>query len=237
MNLTRGLAIFTFDTAGPLVFHHMRITNLSLLTAEELAKTSSITLRHYNETADSFWAGTRDHDVSQNRDALLEHLQGPKPYRILDFGCGPGRDLKEFKTLGHEAIGLEGAQRFVELAREYSGCAVWHQDFLRLELPAEFFHGIFANASLFHVPSQELIRVLKELHGSLKSNGVLFSSNPRGENEEGWSGQRYGVYYNLERWREMVTAAGFFEITHYYRPPGLPREQQPWLASLWRKIA
>jgi len=87
------------------------------------------------------------------------------------------------------------------------------------------------------VPSQELIRVLKELHGSLKSNGVLFSSNPRGENEEGWSGQRYGVYYNLERWREMVTAAGFFEITYYYRPPGLPREQQPWLASLWRKIA
>jgi SAM-dependent methyltransferase len=215
----------------------MRTRNLDLLSAEELAKTSSITLGHYNQHADSFWEGTRDHDVSQNRDTLLEYLEGPKPYCILDFGCGPGRDLKMFKALGHEAIGLEGAQRFVELAREYSGCEVWHQDFLRLELPAEFFHGIFANASLFHVPSQELIRVLKELHGSLKSNGVLFSSNPRGENEEGWSGQRYGVYYNLERWREMVAAAGFFEITHYYRPPGLPREQQPWLASLWRKIA
>lgn len=215
----------------------MRTRNLDLLSAEELAKTSSITLGHYNQHADSFWEGTRDHDVSQNRDAMLEYLEGPKPYCILDFGCGPGRDLKMFKALGHEAIGLEGAQRFVELAREYSGCEVWHQDFLRLELPAEFFHGIFANASLFHVPSQELIRVLKELHGALKSNGVLFSSNPRGENEEGWSGQRYGVYYNLERWREMVAAAGFFEITHYYRPPGLPREQQPWLASLWRKIA
>lgn len=215
----------------------MRTRNLDLLSAAELAKTSSITLGHYNQHADSFWEGTRDHDVSQNRDAMLEYLEGPKPYCILDFGCGPGRDLKMFKALGHEAIGLEGAQRFVELAREYSGCEVWHQDFLRLELPAEFFHGIFANASLFHVPSQELIRVLKELNGSLKSNGVLFSSNPRGENEEGWSGQRYGVYYNLERWREMVAAAGFFEITHYYRPPGLPREQQPWLASLWRKIA
>ena len=215
----------------------MRTRNLDLLSAAELAKTSSITLGHYNQHADSFWEGTRDHDVSQNRDAMLEYLEGPKPYCILDFGCGPGRDLKMFKALGHEAIGLEGAQRFVELAREYSGCEVWHQDFLRLELPAEFFHGIFANASLFHVPSQELIRVLKELHGALKSNGVLFSSNPRGENEEGWSGQRYGVYYNLERWREMVAAAGFFEITHYYRPPGLPREQQPWLASLWRKIA
>jgi SAM-dependent methyltransferase len=207
-----------------------------LLSAEQLEKISSITLGHYNQTAESFWEGTRDHDVSQNRDALLEHLDGPKPYRILDFGCGPGRDLKVFKSLGHDAIGLEGAQRFVELARDYSGCEVWHQDFLRLSLPAEFFHGIFANASLFHVPSQELPRVLKDLYGSLKSNGVLFSSNPRGENQEGWSGQRYGVYYNLERWRDLMIAAGFFEITHYYRPPGLPIEQQPWLASLWRKI-
>jgi hypothetical protein len=64
---------------------------------------------------------------------------------------------------------------------------------------------------------------------------VLFSSNPRGANEEGWNGQRYCCYYNLERWRELLTAAGFAEITHYYRPPGLPRDQQPWLASVWRK--
>jgi len=213
----------------------MLMRNPDLLSAEQVTKTSSITLDHYNRTAESFWEGTRDHDVSQNRNIFLGHLEGQKPYRILDFGCGPGRDLKVFKALGHEAIGLEGAQRFVELARDYSGCEVWLQDFLRLELPPDFFHGIFANASLFHVPSQELPRVLKELHESLKSHGVLFSSNPRGENEEGWNGQRYGVYYNLKRWRELVTAAGFSEILHYYRPPGLPRNQQPWLASLWRK--
>jgi SAM-dependent methyltransferase len=137
----------------------MRTRRAPHLTTEQLAETSSITLRHYNQHADSFWNGTKDHDVSQNRDALLEHLGG-KPSRILDFGCGPGRDLKVFSDLGHEAIGLEGAERFVQLAREYSGCAVWHQDFLRLQLPAEYFDGIFANAALFHVPSQELPRVL-----------------------------------------------------------------------------
>jgi SAM-dependent methyltransferase len=137
--------------------------------------------------------------------------------------------------LGHDAVGLDGAERFVELAREYSGCRVWHQDFLRLELPTEFFDGVFANASLFHVPSQELPRVLKELWTTLKPGGVLFSSNPRGGNEEGWSGGRYGSYYDWERWRELVVTAGFSEIRHYYRPPGLPREEQPWLASLWRK--
>lgn len=206
-----------------------------MLSPEELAKTSFVTLRHYNQHAESFWQGTRDHDVSQNREALLKYLDGEPPYRILDFGCGPGRDLKAFRELGHQAIGLEGAERFVKFARQYSGCEVWQQDFLSLELPAEHFDGIFANAALFHVPSQELPRVLSELWTTLQANGVLFSSNPRGQNEEGWSGERYGVYYNLERWRELLTGAGFIEIAHYYRPPGLPREQQPWLASVWRK--
>lgn len=206
-----------------------------MLTPDELAETSSITLSHYNQNADSFWEGTRDHDVRQNRDALLEHLRGEGPFRIFDFGCGPGRDMKVFKEMGHEVIGLDGSERFVELARNYSGCEVWHQDFLRLQLPPDHFDGIFANAALFHVPSQELPRVLKELWVALKPDGVLFSSNPRGNNQEGWSGERYGVYYNLETWRHLLSAAGFTEIAYYYRPPGLPRTQQPWLASLWRK--
>ena len=183
------------------------------------SQSSLITLAHYNQHAESFWEGTRDHDVGQNRDALLENLIGPGPFRILDFGCGPGRDLKAFKDLRHEAVGLDGAARFVELARRYSGGEVWLQDFLQLQLPPEYFDGIFANASLFHVPSQELPRVLKELWATLKAGGVLFSSNPRGDNEEGWSGERYGVYHNYKSWREIVTAAGFIEIMHYYRPP------------------
>jgi hypothetical protein len=69
----------------------------------------------------------------------------------------------------------------------------------------------------------------------LKPQGVLFSSNPRGDNQEGWDGKRYGAYYDLEQWRRFMNAAKFTEITHYYRPPGVPRAEQPWLASLWRK--
>ena len=63
---------------------------------------------------------------------------------------------------------------------------------------------------------------------------MLFSSNPRGDNQEGWNGPRYGSYHDLERWRARLVAAGFVELEHYYRPDGLPREQQPWLASVWR---
>jgi len=70
------------------------------------------------------------------------------------------------------------------MARAHSGCEVWQQDFLKLELPEKYFSGVFANAALFHIPSQELPRVLLELHTTLKPGGVLFSSNPRGHNEE-----------------------------------------------------
>jgi SAM-dependent methyltransferase len=122
------------------------------------------------------------------------------------------------------------------MARAASGCEVLQQDFLRLDLPAGKFDGVFANASLFHVPSQELPRVLRELHASLKPRGVLFSSNPHGKNDEGWNRGRYGAYHDIETWRRFLTAAGFVEIDHYYRPTGQPREQQPWLATVWRKV-
>lgn len=194
------------------------------------------TLDHYNQRAEDFWHGTRDHDVSQNIETLLKYIEGSGPYTLLDFGCGPGRDLMTFTRLGHRAIGLDGAARFVEMAREYSGCEVWQQDFLALDLPSENFDGIFANASLFHAPSRELPRVLRELRATLKPRGVLFSSNPRGDNEEGWSSGRYGVYHHLNQWRAYLAAAGFEEITHYYRPPGRPRIAQRWLASVWRRV-
>lgn len=202
----------------------------------DLEKISNVTLEHYNQHAEDFWQGTKDHDVNQNIEALLKYIKGNPPFTILDFGCGPGRDLKTFSTLGHVAIGLEGSARLAEMARTYSGCEVWEQDFLKLDLPANRFDGVFANAALFHVPSQELPQVLGELQATLKPDGVLFSSNPRGENEEGWQGQRYGAYHDLETWRRFVTNAGFVELTHYYRPTGLPRDQQPWLASVWRRL-
>jgi SAM-dependent methyltransferase len=197
---------------------------------------SNLTLEHYDRIAREFWEGTRDHDVRQNIEALLQAIEGAPPFAILDFGCGPGRDLMAFSALGHHAVGLDGSARLAELARTHSGCEVWEQDFLRLALPDRRFDGIFANATLFHVPSRELPRVLRQMHATLKPRGVLFASNPHGHNEEGWNRGRYGAYHDLATWRRYLADAGFAELSHYYRPAGLPRERQPWLASVWRKL-
>lgn len=219
-----------FDAVAELR-HHIRMP----LTPNEIDCIVSRTLAHYNGRASDFWQGTRDHDVKQNIAALMRHLHGDPPFTILDLGCGPGRDLKTFTALGHRAIGLEGATQFAAMARSHSGCEVWEQNLLALELPAQRFDGVFANAVLFHVPSDELPQVLRALHATLKPLGVLFTSNPHGDGQEGWHGERYGAFHDLATWRRHMASAGFTELEHYYRPEGRPREEQPWLASVWRK--
>jgi SAM-dependent methyltransferase len=94
--------------------------------------------------------------VGQNIAALLQYIESKPRSTVLDFGCGPGRDLKVFAELGHTAVGLEGAARFAVMARARSGREVWQQDFLKLDLSDSHFDGVFANAAPFHVPSQEL---------------------------------------------------------------------------------
>ena len=144
------------------------------LTPEDLREIAARTLAHYDQRARDFWEGTRDHDVSQNIAALLQHIESTPPFELLDFGCGPGRDLRTFKALGHRATGLEGSPQLAAMAREHSGCEVLEQNFLELDLPGSRFDGVFANAVLFHVPRQELSRVLGNC--TRRSSRTAFSS-------------------------------------------------------------
>ncbi|MBV1873781.1 MAG: class I SAM-dependent methyltransferase [Gammaproteobacteria bacterium] len=203
---------------------------------EQIDNIQAITLQHYSERAEDFWQGTKGHDVSQNYRAFLSAMPATQELDILDFGCGPGRDVQYFKSLGHRPVGLDGSEAFCEMASAYTACPILHQAFLSLDLVASSFDGIFANASLFHVPSQALPRVLGQLRSALRPGGILFTSNPRG-NEEGWIGQRFAHHMQLDASTRFLNAAGFEVLTHYYRPEGKPCHEQRWLAMVSRKTA
>ena len=204
------------------------------LSSTDLETVVAVTVNHYESSAQSFWEGTRDHDVSQNYAAFIAAMPAKIGLRILDLGCGPGRDLRYFKKLGHLPTGLDGSSSFCEMARTYSGCPTLNQSFLQLSLNPSSFDGVFANASLFHVPAQELPRVLGELKAALATGGILFSSNPRGSGE-GWSGRRFGNYMEWDEYKLILEQSGFTPLRHYYRPEGLACEQQPWLAVVARR--
>ena len=87
------------------------------------------------------------------------------------------------------------------------------------------------------MPGEALDVVLRALHDTLRPGGVLLASNPRGDNQEGFSGQRWGAFWNFETWCQRVEATGLVPLDHYYRPPGRPRAEQPWLVTLWQRPA
>jgi SAM-dependent methyltransferase len=197
----------------------------------------TITIAEYQTTAESFRDGTWDHDVSQNRDALIAAMPR-NPGLILDLGCGPGRDLVAFTEIGQTAIGLDATPAFVEMAKAASGCEVWQQTFLALDLPEAYFDGIFANASLLHVPAQAMERVLKDLWRSLVPGGAIVMSLARGTGEgfvDRPTGARYTSYWEYETIAVILARVGFTIAYHYYRPPNLPPELQSWVAIVARR--
>jgi hypothetical protein len=79
------------------------------------------------------------------------------------------------------------------------------------------------------------MRVFDALRRNPGIGGVLLNSIPHGDDREGLERRAWGAVYHPETWRRHVSAAGFTELTHYCRPDGLPRDQQPWFASIWRQ--
>lgn len=216
------------------------------MSSSDVRAACSATLEDYAAVADEYAAGNMNHDVSQNVEALLRPLSelvADRPLDILDVCCASGRDLVTFTERGHRAVGLDGVPAFCEMSRALSGCEVWEQDLSALDLPAARFDGIFANACLFHVPSAALPATLAALHGTLRPGGVLFVSNAHGfgEDKEGWTRGRtqatrsYVCWMSERSWVSICKAAGFELLESFYRPPGKPRDEQPFLATVWQK--
>ena len=182
-------------------------------------------MNYYDENAQEFFDGTVDADMSSHHDKFLKLL--PENGCILDAGCGSGRDAKLFKDSGYIVTAIDGSVEMCRLASEFSGIEVKHMQFQEIDFADEF-DGIWASASLLHVPSDELDSVLMKLRNSLKENGILYASFKYGDFE----GERNGRYFND---LTESTAIKIFEknefkvietwITHDARPS---REDERW---------
>jgi SAM-dependent methyltransferase len=201
----------------------------------DAVEAAAITLRDYDRAADEYQAITQAQDLGADYDWFLSFLEGTGPFDLLDLGCGPGRDLMQLRRRGHRVVGLDGSAAMVALARKQAGDPVLHQNLLALRIGSARFDGIFASASLFHVPPASLPQVLTRLHRALRSQGILYTLNPRGRGQSGWAGDRYCTYHSLAAWRRMVKEAGFREQGCAGRPAGAERARQRWVAWIGKK--
>lgn len=189
-------------------------------------------MNYYDENGQEFFDGTINTDMSPHYDEFLKLI--PKNGNILDAGCGSGRDTLKFKSLGYNVTAIDGSKMMCELASEHSGVDVKHMQFQEIMFNNEF-DGIWASASLLHVPSEELEDVLNRLKRSLKENGIFYASFKLGDFE----GKRNGRYFNdfTEDTAIKLFKSLDFEIiktwlTHDAR---LERKNEKWVNILVKK--
>jgi SAM-dependent methyltransferase len=206
------------------------------LSADEIC---TLTLASYEADAKAYQQATAHRAREADHALFFRYLALAFPttaaYDLLDVGCGPGRDLARFRALGHRAVGLDGCPSFVAMARAASAGLVLHQDLRRLRLVPSSFDGIFASASLFHLPQTALPTTLESLARALRPRGVLFTLNPRGADRTGFSGERYCCFLRFSTWRTLLGRAGFRLLDHEYRPLNQPRRRQQWIAAAWQR--
>ncbi len=160
---------------------------------------------YYNTYAKEFFEGTAYVDMTMQYKDFLENV--PKGGKILDAGCGSGRDSRMFKTYGYNVVAMDGSKKMCKLASEHIGQEVVHKRFQEVDFK-ETFDGIWAAASLLHVPSSEIEVVLGRLKDSLKPSGVFYASFKYGDFE----GERNGRYFHdltEDTAKALFTKVGF----------------------------
>ncbi len=187
------------------------------------------TLDYYRDHADSFITGTADVDFHETQDRFLSYLQPGA--LILDFGCGSGRDTKYFLDHGFEVEATDGSPEMVTHASKLTGITVKQMLFQELK-EQERYDGIWACASILHLPKEDLKKVLQSMKQALKPNGVIYCSFKYGDHEGERNG-RWFTDFTSESFREFWTESGMapLEIVEEWMTgdvrPG--RENEKWL--------
>lgn len=138
------------------------------------------TLDYYNKNSEEYFNSTLNVDMTNTYKEFLKLV--PEGGKILDLGCGSGRDSMNFMKLGYEVTAVDGAKELAKKASVLLGKEVIVSTFEELELK-EKFHGIWACASLLHIKREDLKTVLNNLYNNLDDNGVFYMSFKYGEKE------------------------------------------------------
>lgn len=190
-------------------------------------------IEYYNENAQSFFAGTVNADMSLWRDKFEKYI--PDGGRVLDAGCGSGRDSRAFKQHGYSVVAFDASSEMCRMASELIGQQVWQMRFDEISFDEEF-EGIWACASLLHVPNEELPDVLGKLRKALKNKGILYVSFKYGEGRK-QRGDRTFSDFTEESVKVLLNNAGFevieSGITSDIRPG---RDDEKWVNAIARKM-
>ena len=191
------------------------------------------TLNYYNENAQSFVAGTVSVKFTEVQDKFLEKLN-PDAY-ILDFGCGAGRDTKYFLSRGYQVDAVDGSEQLCRIASEYTGIKVRQMLFQELD-EKEKYDGIWACASILHLPKKQLREVLENMYAALKSEGWIYTSFKYGE-FEGERNGRYFTDFTTDTFKDFIHDMHGLKIEEHWITgdvrPG--RGEEKWLNLLLQK--
>ncbi|MBR0091807.1 MAG: class I SAM-dependent methyltransferase [Lachnospiraceae bacterium] len=194
------------------------------------------TLLYYEQHADDFIRMSRGADISGLRHRFLQYVK-KKPARILDFGCGAGRDTKAFLELGYETEAMDGSAELCQAASAYTGIPVRQMLFSEFQ-ERDRYDGIWASASLLHLRFGELPEMFGRLAEALHENGILYASFKYGEGEK-MRGDRFYTDMTEDSFRVLMEHIPFFTAEDTWISadvvPG--REDERWWNMILRKKA
>ena len=193
----------------------------------------NITTEYYNAYARDFIEGTINVDTGTLRDRFLKYV--PPGGEILDLGCGSGRDTKSFIDAGYKVEAIDASRELCVKASEFTGIKVRCMRFEELD-ETDRYDGVFACASLLHVPKEELLGVLERVHQSIKTQGVLYASFKYGD----FSGERDGRYFhdmNEVSVQELFADISGFKVEELWQSHDVRRNKDAyWINVIARKL-
>ena len=191
------------------------------------------TLEYYNSKAKDFVSGTVDVAFTEIQDIFLEYI--PVGGRILDFGCGSGRDIKYFTSKGYDVDAIDGSEELCKIASEYTGIQVKQMLFEELD-EVELYDGVWACASILHVDKKQLLEVMKKMASATKKGGVVYSSFKYGD-FEGVRNGRFFTYLTEESFGELLRNVPELVIEKLWISADVrvERGEERWLNIMLRK--